>query len=151
MQHTYFIAWPRIMKIGLVYMLFAVTRSKKKRRVHKIYNIHYFIAWPRIMKIGLVYMLFAVTRSKKKRRVHKICNIHYFIAWPRIMKIRQIDVLFTVTRSKMKHRVTYIDSFNPFPNDKLYTLSDRKSLQTTVSNMMKIADRKHCGKRRNCS
>ena len=33
MQHTYFIAWPRIMKIGQVDVLFAVTRSKIKHRV----------------------------------------------------------------------------------------------------------------------
>ena len=32
MQHTYFMAWPRIMKIGQIDVLFAVTRSKKKRR-----------------------------------------------------------------------------------------------------------------------
>ena len=33
MQHNYFIALPRIMKIGQIDVLFAVTRSKKKRQV----------------------------------------------------------------------------------------------------------------------
>ena len=33
MQHTYFIAWPRVMKIGQIDVLFAVTRAKMKRRV----------------------------------------------------------------------------------------------------------------------
>ena len=33
MQHNYFIAWPRIMKIGQFDVLFAVTRSIMKRRV----------------------------------------------------------------------------------------------------------------------
>ena len=33
MQHTYFIAWPRIMKIGQIDVLFAVTRTKMKHRV----------------------------------------------------------------------------------------------------------------------
>ena len=33
MQHNYFIAWPRIMKIGQIDVLFAVTRPKMKRRV----------------------------------------------------------------------------------------------------------------------
>ena len=33
MQHDYFIAWPRITKIGQIDVLFAVTRSKMKRRV----------------------------------------------------------------------------------------------------------------------
>ena len=28
MQHNYFIAWPRIMKIGQIDVLFAVTKSK---------------------------------------------------------------------------------------------------------------------------
>ena len=32
-QHNYFIAWPRIMKIGQIDVLFAVTRSIMKRRV----------------------------------------------------------------------------------------------------------------------
>ena len=34
MQHTYFIVWPRITKIGPTDVLFAVTRSKMKRRVN---------------------------------------------------------------------------------------------------------------------
>ena len=29
---------------------------------------------------------------------------------------------------------------NPFPNDKIYTLSNSKSLQTTISNLMKMAE-----------
>ena len=33
MQHNYFISWPRIMKIGQIDVLFAVTRSKMKHRV----------------------------------------------------------------------------------------------------------------------
>ena len=33
MQHTYFIAWPCIMKIGQIDVLFAVTRSKMKHLV----------------------------------------------------------------------------------------------------------------------
>ena len=33
MQHTYFIAWPRIMKIGQIDVLFAVTGSEMKRLV----------------------------------------------------------------------------------------------------------------------
>ena len=33
MQHSYFIAWPRIMKIGQIDVLFAVTRSKMERWV----------------------------------------------------------------------------------------------------------------------
>ena len=33
MQHNYFIAWPRAMKIGQIGVLFAVTRSKMKRWV----------------------------------------------------------------------------------------------------------------------
>ena len=33
MQHTYFIAWPKIMKFGHFDVLFAVTKSKMKRRV----------------------------------------------------------------------------------------------------------------------
>ena len=33
MQHNYLIAWPRIMKIGHIDVLFAVSRSKMKRRV----------------------------------------------------------------------------------------------------------------------
>ena len=33
MQHNYFIAWPRIMKIGQIDVLFAVTRLKMKHRV----------------------------------------------------------------------------------------------------------------------
>ena len=33
MQHNYFIAWPRIMKIGQIDVLFSVTRSKMKRWV----------------------------------------------------------------------------------------------------------------------
>ena len=33
MQHNYFIAWSRIMKIGQFDVMFAVTRSKMKRRV----------------------------------------------------------------------------------------------------------------------
>ena len=33
MQHNYFIAWPRTMKIGQIDVLFPVTRSKMKRRV----------------------------------------------------------------------------------------------------------------------
>ena len=32
MQHTYSSAWPRIMKIGQIDVLFAVNRSKMKRR-----------------------------------------------------------------------------------------------------------------------
>ena len=36
MQNNFFIAWPRIMKIGQIDVLFAATRSKVKRRViHK--------------------------------------------------------------------------------------------------------------------
>ena len=31
MRHYYFIAWPRIMKIGQIDVLFAVTRSKMSR------------------------------------------------------------------------------------------------------------------------
>ena len=31
------------------------------------------------------------------------------------------------------------ESFNPFPNDKFWTLSNSKSLQTTISNVMKVA------------
>ena len=33
MQRTYFVAWPRILKIGQIDVLFTVTRSKMKRRV----------------------------------------------------------------------------------------------------------------------
>ena len=33
MQHNYFIAWPRIMKIGEIDVFFTVTRSKMKGRV----------------------------------------------------------------------------------------------------------------------
>ena len=33
MKHNYFIAWPRIMKIGHIDVLSADTRTKKKRRV----------------------------------------------------------------------------------------------------------------------
>ena len=33
MQHNYFIAWPRVMKIGQIDVLFVVTRSKMKHRV----------------------------------------------------------------------------------------------------------------------
>ena len=33
MQHYYFITWPRIMKIGQIDVLFAVTRSKVKHQV----------------------------------------------------------------------------------------------------------------------
>ena len=42
MQYTYFIAWPRIMKIGQIGVLLAVTKSKMKRRVtykDTIYNV----------------------------------------------------------------------------------------------------------------
>ena len=48
-------------------------------------------------------------------------------------------------------------NFNPFLNDKLKTLLNWKSLQTTNLNLMNIAEkfsesgRKQCGKRRNCS
>ena len=60
--------------------------------------------------------------TKKKCSVHKNMQHNYFIAWPRIMKIDQKDLLFSVTWSKMKRRVTYRDTFNPFPNDKFWTL-----------------------------
>ena len=33
MQHNYFIAWPRITKLGQIDVLFAVTGSKIKRQV----------------------------------------------------------------------------------------------------------------------
>ena len=39
---------------------------------------------------------------------------------------------------------------NPFPNDKFWTLPIQKSLQTTILNLVEIAE-KHCGERRNCS
>ena len=47
---------------------------------------------------------------------------------------------------------------NPLQDDKVKTPPNWKSLQTTVSNLMKMAEsypiqtgEKHCGKRRNCS
>ena len=45
---------------------------------------------------------------------------------------------------------------NTFPNDKFYTLPNRKSLQTTISNLMKVTKfyrrvENTVGKRRNCS
>ena len=33
MQHNYFIAWPRVMKIGQIDVLFVVTRAKMKPQV----------------------------------------------------------------------------------------------------------------------
>ena len=33
MQHNYFIAWPRIMEIGQIDVLFTVTKLKIERRV----------------------------------------------------------------------------------------------------------------------
>ena len=48
------------------------TRTKKKRRVHKICNIIILLLRRRTMKIGQIDVLSAVTRTKKKRRVtHK--------------------------------------------------------------------------------
>ena len=38
MEHNYFIAWPRIMKIGQIDVLFAITRTKMKHRVHVTYK-----------------------------------------------------------------------------------------------------------------
>ena len=32
------------------------------------------------------------------------------------------------------------DFFNPFPDNNFYTLPNRKSLQTTISNFMKMAE-----------
>ena len=32
------------------------------------------------------------------------------------------------------------ERFNPFPNDKLSTLPNSKSLQTAISNLMKMAE-----------
>ena len=44
MQHNYFIAWPRIMKIGQFDVLFVVTRSKMMK--HRVVNnviLHYIL------------------------------------------------------------------------------------------------------------
>ena len=44
---------------------------------------------------------------------------------------------------------------NPFPNYKFFTLPNWKTLQMTITSLMKMAEsyptaRKHCGKRRKC-
>ena len=41
--------------------------------------------------------------------------------------------------------LTWVRKVNPFPNDKIYTLSNSKTLQMTISNMMKMAENsKNC-------
>ena len=39
---------------------------------------------------------------------------------------------------RLKPGVLQFTSLNPFPNDKFYTLPNRKSLQTTISNLTKM-------------
>ena len=62
MQHNYFIAWPRIMKIGQIDVLFAVTRSKMKRQISykdsfKDIMLYYIISSQTIF-IGYLVFLF---------------------------------------------------------------------------------------------
>ena len=50
----------------------------------------------------------------------------------------------------------FIDSINPFANNKFWILPNQKSLQMTILGLGKMAEssqkgRKHCGERRNCS
>ena len=80
------------------------------------------------------------------------CHIRVFSAlifWGLMMHIMtEMTMIYS--------RLTADYWFNPFPNDKFYTLPNWKCLQTTISNIWKWKkvlqmDRKHCGKRRNCS
>ena len=48
--------------------LYYYTRRKKKRKVHKICNIH-SIAWPRIMKIGLIENRLTLTKLFHKDEI----------------------------------------------------------------------------------
>ena len=62
MHHNYFIAWPRMMKIGQIDVLFVITRSKMKRRVtykdfFKDIMEHYTIS-PKTIFIGYPAILF---------------------------------------------------------------------------------------------
>ena len=63
MQHNYFIAWPTMMKIGQIDVLFAVTtcRSKMKRRVtykDSLKDIIYYIITFKTIFIGYPAFLF---------------------------------------------------------------------------------------------
>ena len=62
MQHNYFIAWPRIMKIGQIDVLYAVARSKMKCRVtckdsFKDMMLYYIVSFKTIF-IGYLAFLF---------------------------------------------------------------------------------------------
>ena len=67
MQHNYFIAWPRIMKMGQINVLFAVTRTKMKLRITykdscKDIMYYYIISFETIF-IGLSAFLFRPSNS----------------------------------------------------------------------------------------
>ena len=64
MQHNYFIAWPKLMKIGLIDVLFAVTRTKKKR----------LITYKACFK-GYMFFFFSVKDRNLFHRVDTIGNI----------------------------------------------------------------------------
>ena len=65
MQHNYFTAWPRIMKIGQIDVLFAVTRLKMKRRV----------ICEEVLRIYRGYLFFSVKDRNLFHRVNTIGNI----------------------------------------------------------------------------
>ena len=60
MQHNYFIAWHRIMKVGQIDVLFAVTRSKMKRRLTYSFKdiMKYYIISFKTIFIGYLVFLF---------------------------------------------------------------------------------------------
>lgn len=75
-SHNKFIA---VVLSRIIWALFLkYTRTKKKRRVHKICNT-YFIAWPKIMKIGQIYIMPHVARVCQQFLTNS--NIHP-LDWP---------------------------------------------------------------------
>ena len=56
---------------------------------------------------------------------------------------KKLEVLTSLTVSLfflIKSYFFQIGTLDPFPNDKFWTLPDRKSLQTTISNLMKMTE-----------